>query len=189
MKQLATAAFLMALTVPIAAHAQWFAQAGAPDVFGNRTVNAAGANPNGDGLAIQCNQKDSLELAYVFPVTPTEMDQLSSGSGLPVTLLLKIDSAPVQKFDATLQSWNNDHAAFVVSERSYPLVQIIKAIGGAQKTIAVGAEFGGNQQSDNFGVIGSTAAMATVVKGCDLDAIKPDQPAGTGDQTGSGNSQ
>lgn len=175
MKRIMMVACLTAFALPAHAHAQWIAQATPPDVFGNQTVNAATAALNGDGLSVQCNQKDALNLAYVFPATPTEMDQLTSASGVPITFLLKVDEGPVQKFDGTLQPWNNNHAAFVVSGRNYPIFQAIKAIGSAQATIGVGVEFLGNQQSDNFGVSGSTAAMAAVIKGCDLNAIKPDQ--------------
>ena len=70
MKGLVAAVLVAGLFAPAAADAQWTAQAGAPDVFGNRTVVAVAGAMNGDGLTIQCNQKDTLEIAYLFPETP-----------------------------------------------------------------------------------------------------------------------
>lgn len=160
--------------IPVA-HAQWFSHASQPDVFGNRTVNAVTTAPTGDGLTIQCNQKDSLNFAYVFPVTPQELDILQRSGGFPVTLLLKVDNNSVMKFDAAAQDWNNKYGGFVASGRSYAIVQAIKEISEAQRNISIGVNFMGNQESDNFSPIGSTAAMNTVIHDCKLDSIKPDQ--------------
>ena len=117
------------------------------------------------------------------------MSQLEGSRGAPVTLLLKVDNGNVMQFSASLQPWNAHYAGFVASDRTYPIVQAVKAIASAQDTVGVGAEFLGNQQSDNFGASGSTSAMATVVNDCDLDAIKPDQAPGNDSQSGSASSQ
>lgn len=166
-----------------AAHAQWLAHASQPDVFGNRTVNAVTAASSGDALAIQCNQKDSLNLAYIFPATPSELDELSSSGGIPVTLLLKVDNNSVMKLNANARPWNRKFGGFVASGRSYKIVKAIQEIDNAQQNISVGVTLMGNQQSDNFSPIGSTAAMNTVTQDCKLDSIKPDQtPAPTSGQ-------
>jgi hypothetical protein len=78
------------------ADANWSVSTQGPDVFGNTTVIAVDQSVNGDGLVIQCNQKDTLEVALLVPATPSELDQLSkNGSPMPATFLIKVDNSPV----------------------------------------------------------------------------------------------
>lgn len=180
MRKLFLTALILLAGMP-AAKAQWLTHVSASDVFGNRTVLAASVAPTGGGLTIQCNQKDSLELAYLFPVTAKDLDEMTTAGPVPVTLLLKVDNEPVRKFQANMEPWNNRFAGFIVSGREYNLLLAIEAIGKAQNTVSVGAEFLGNKQSDNFSSVGSTSAMNTIIKDCNLQAIKQNQSDGAAD--------
>lgn len=172
--------FLFLFFVPTA-QAQWGVHASQPDVFGNRTVAAVDTIPDGDGLVVQCNQKNTLYLAYLWPASQKELYEMSSGGSLPVTLLLKVDNGKVMKFDASMEQWNNKYGAYVASGRKYAIVEALKAMGAAQHNISVGVEIQGSQQSDNFSPIGSTYAMKVVVKDCNLNKIEPTQtPPSTG---------
>lgn len=168
----ALSAFL-AFGMASSAHAQWFAHASKPDVFGNQTVDAFSVATSGDGLVVQCNAKNTLQLAYIFSVTSNELNEMSNVGGLPVTLLLKVDNGAVMKLAAKLKPWNNTHGGFVVSGRSYPTVEAIKEIASATSNISVGVNFLGNEQSDNFGPANSTAAMNVAMQDCKLGDIKP----------------
>ncbi|MCF3947767.1 hypothetical protein [Acidiphilium iwatense] len=161
-----------------AATAQWFAHVSQPDVFGQRTVEAASIAPSGDGLIVQCDQKNTLDLAYIFQASRKDLDEMSGGAAsIPVDLLLKVDGGKVMKLGASLRPWNNHFAGFVVDGRDYATVEAVEAISKAARIVSVGVSFLGNKQSDNFGASGSTAAMATVMKDCKLNDIKPANPA------------
>lgn len=164
---------LLGFGIAPAAQAQWYAHASQPDVFGNRTVEAFTVANSGDGLVVQCDQKHTLKLAYVFPATAKEVDQATEMSGVPETLLLRVDKNAVMKLSATMEPWNNTHAGFVVSGRHYATVKAIQEMGTAQAVIGVGVDLMGHDESDNFTAAGSTAAMQTVIKDCKLDSIKP----------------
>lgn len=183
-KSLYSAAITFALcAISPAARAQWIAHASQPDVFGQRTVEAASMAPSGDGLIIQCDQKNTLDLAYIFQASRKDLDEMSRGAAsIPVDLLLKVDSGQVMKLAASLRPWNNHFAGFVVDGRDYATVEAIEAISKATRIVSVGVSFLGNKQSDNFGAGGSTAAMATVMTDCKLGDIKQDQGAQGSDQ-------
>ncbi|SIQ22768.1 MULTISPECIES: hypothetical protein [Acidiphilium] len=155
--------------------AQWGARVQGPDVFGATTVVAATGNSSEDGLVIQCDNKHSLYIAYIIPGRKSELNEMSQAdSGIPVTLLMKIDSNPVVKFKAELKMWNNTYLGIVTSGRRTKLFDIIKSLATAKTNVSVGADLMGSKQSDTFGVSGSTAAMSTVTKDCALNNIKPD---------------
>ncbi len=157
------------------AEAQWSAQVTGPDVFGNTTVVASVDNAQGDSFVIQCNQSDTLYLAFLTTATPSEMDDLSKApNGLPASLLVKVDNGQVVKFDANLRVWNSNYIGVVTSGRSTDIVGIISAIGKASNSLSVGVVISGNQQSDAFDVNSSTTTIDTVVKNCKLDSVQSD---------------
>ena len=160
-----------------AAQAQWYAHVSQSDVFGNRTVDAFAVAKSGDGLVVQCDQKHTLKLAYIFPANAKEVDQATEMSGVPVKLFMKVDKDAVMKLSATMEPWNNTHAGFVVSGRHYATVKAIQQMGTAQAMIGVGVDLMGHHESDNFTAAGSTAAMHTVIKDCKLGSIKAARPA------------
>ncbi len=165
---------LLGVGLAPAARAQWYAHASQPDVFGNRTVDAfVVAGSSGDALVVQCDQKDALDLAYIFPATPKELDSIGEMSEIPVKLFLKVDNGAVITLAATMRGWNSTRGGFVVSGRLYATVKAIQEIGTARTVIGVGVDVAGNKQSDNFGATGSTTAMQTVIKDCKLADIKP----------------
>ena len=177
---LAIALILIATLFAVSpAEAQWSAQVTGPDVFGNTTVLAAVDSANGDGLVVQCDQNSELDLAYIIPGTPSEMDEATkSDVDIPADLLLKVDSGQVIKLSAQLKPWNNSYLGVVASGRTTDIVAAIKAIEGANDEISVGAEILGNQQSDAFDAGNSTSSMNTAMTDCKLDSITTGPSAG-----------
>jgi len=171
-----TAAFGLGFAFVPPASAQWVAHASRADVFGNITVDAVSMSSSGDGLVIQCNQKDSLKLAYIFPATQDDVDKLvNSDEPLSTELLIKVDQTAPRKLSANLKAWNDHYVGFVVSGRKRALVKVIQAIGRADSSVDVGVDLDGHQQTDSFNAGGSTSAMTTVIKDCKLDDIKGKQ--------------
>ncbi len=163
------------------AHAQWSSQVTGPDVFGNTTVLATVDNVDGNGLVVQCDQNSTLDLAYIIPGTPSELDELSkAGTSIPADLLVKVDNGLVMKFSAEFKAWNNTYVGIVASGRTTDIVTAIKAIGGAANQISVGAVIAGNQQTDNFDVGNSTSAMNTATSDCKLADIQAGPSSDTG---------
>ena len=170
--QAAIAALALSITSGTAAHADWGSRAMPPDVFGNTTAIATDTSATGDALVVQCNSKDSLDLAIVSPATKSELDMMSRpGAGIPGLLLVRADQGPVSKFAAVIQQWNNTYIGIVASGRTTDLVATIHAIGNAKTNISVGSEVAGDQHSETFSAAGSTAAIATLIKACKLDDI------------------
>lgn len=155
------------------AHAQWFTVAKGSDVFGNAPVVTAVRNNNGNGLTVQCAGDDPIQLAYVMPASQEILNGISNlEADFLFDLLVKVDSGTVQKFDAQLKAWNTLSMAFVFTGRTPQLAALIRSIGKAKQTINVGVEVMGQKVADTFGVLGSTSAMNTVIKNCNLDQIK-----------------
>ncbi len=167
------------LTAVTPANAQWAVKASGPDVFGNEKVIALVPSNSGDTLVVQCNQSDSLYVAMIERGTADELNQLSTSSGIPAELLVRVDHGPVQKFDAMLRQWNTRYLGIVASGRRSDIVALIRDIGAANQKIYVGTEIFGSQDSASFGVIGSGNAMSTVIKDCKLGDIKA-SPSGSG---------
>lgn len=155
------------------AHAQWSSQVTGPDVFGNTTVLATVDNADGNGLVVQCDQNNTLDLAYIIPGTPSELDELSkAGTSIPADLLVKVDHGQVMKFSAEFKAWNNTYIGIVASGRTTDIVAAIKAMGAAASQISVGAVIAGTQQSDSFDVENSTSTMNTATLDCKLSNIE-----------------
>lgn len=171
---LATAAALLIGSIVFShpAQAQWASNVTGPDVFGNTTVIATVSSETGNALVIQCNQNDTLDLAFISPATPADLDALSKTNvTIPAQLLVKVDQGHVVTFNAQLQQWNNNYVGVVASGRTTDIVSIVNEIGKATSQISVGTEIMGNQTSDTFGTDGSTAAMNTASTSCKLGDI------------------
>ena len=163
--------------------AEWTAQVSGPDVFGNTKVIAVVPAQDRTELVVQCDELDELALALTFPATKTEIDDSSQpGNQIPATLLVKVDSGKVEKFDAVVQAWNDTRVGVVVTGRSPEVVSLLHAIGAATSVINVGTEVNGNRQSEAFSAAGSSAAMNTVIKNCKLTnaATAPSSDSGSG---------
>ncbi len=120
------------------AEAQWAANVTGPDVFGNTKVVASVNGSTGNGLVVQCDQSSTLDLAFLFTATASEMDELSkAGTGIPADLLVKVDQGQVMKFNAMLQVWNDTYIGVVASGRTKDIVSAIDAIGSATSQISV----------------------------------------------------
>ena len=137
------------------------------------TVVAAVTSDSQDGLVVQCDDKDTLDIAYLSPGTKSELDTMSQdGSAVPAELFVKVNQGGVQKLDAVMKQWNNKYLGFVASGRTPDMVAVVKAIGAANNHISIGVEIAGEKQAKSFDAAGSTSAMSTVIKDCKLDAIK-----------------
>ena len=175
---LLTASLLLGLiAAPVSqARAQWISHVHGPDVFGNTTVTAAAISSTGNGLVVQCDAKNTLDVAFLVPATEAELSQLAQS--IPAELLVKVDTGPVKKFAAQITQWNNKFMGIVAKGRTPALVALVRAIGAATATVDVGVDIFGQQQSDSFGALGSTASIAVVIKNCALDKIVAPSPKG-----------
>jgi hypothetical protein len=149
------------------ANAEWSSSVIGPDVFGNTKVIATTTGFN-DGIAVQCDQKDDLFVAFLFrkkkfePVTNTSAELLiqAADGGTPV------------KLSAVLKGWNDDFGGIVASGRTSEMVQVLRLIATAKSKINVGAVVRGNQISGTFAAQGSTAAMEKAIKSCKLESLE-----------------
>jgi len=163
----------LALVASVPATAQWRAHVSGPDELGNTTVNVQVVGDSGNALVIQCNQNDTLYLAYLIAGTKAQLKEMSTSTArMLATLLLKIGNGAVSKFDAEFRLWNSEYLAVVASGREPELVAAIQAIGSAKGRISVGADvYGLRERSESIGSAGAAAAMNTVMKGCKLDEV------------------
>jgi hypothetical protein len=163
----------LALVASVPATAQWRAHVSGPDELGNTTVNVQVVGDSGNALVIQCNQNDTLYLAYLIAETKSQLKEMSTSTArMLAILLLKTRDGVVNKFDAEFRLWNSEYLAVVASGRVPQLVAAIEAIGSAKGRISVGAEvYGCRERSESIGSAGAAAAMSTVMKGCKLDEV------------------
>jgi hypothetical protein len=148
------------------ASAEWSARVEGPDVFGNTKVHASEMSLT-EGLIVHCDQKDELNIAYIFRKKP--FDELSTTSG---ELLVQTDSGAPLKMAASLRNWNDNFGGVVASGRSAELVTVLRAIGAAKNKINIGVVIRGNQISASFGSQGSRIAIEKAIKSCKLDELE-----------------
>ena len=134
------------------ANAQWATRIDGPDVFGNMKVLA---NSGGiwNGIVVQCNQKDELILAFVF-----RKKEFEEWKPRPAEFFIQADSGTPKRFDASVQSWNDNFAGVLVYGRTPELVEVIRMIGAAQSKINIGWIVDGKQWSESVSSAGSTAS-------------------------------
>lgn len=149
------------------AWAKWLTSVDGPDVFGLVTVHAGVIGPQDRTLIIRCDGTDNLELAITFPARPSELDRLS-GHPIPAKLLVRIDNGDVMTFNAQAREWNPQRVGVVAEGRTADLIAAVRALGGAQKSIGAGIDYGTAKESANFSAEGSTAAINTVTEKCKL---------------------
>ncbi len=148
-----------------AARANWTANVSGPDVFGNTTVLAM-VEGRRDALAIQCNQKDQLILAYIF-----QIKQFENVTSAPAELLIQINGGSPRTFSATLGQWNDSFGSVSMTGRQPDVAEVVRALGAAKGVVNVGIVVRGQQDSASFDSIGSADAINKVVKNCQIDKI------------------
>jgi hypothetical protein len=148
------------------ASAEWSARVEGPDVFGNTKVHASELSLN-DGLIVHCDQKDELNVAYIF--RKKEFDQLPKATG---EFFIQTDGGQPVKMTAGLRNWNDNFGGIVVSGRNAEVVAILRSIASARSKINIGATINGNQISATFGSQGSKGAMEKAIRSCKLDELE-----------------
>ena len=167
------AGFLLGVIATSAA--EWVHSFRGPDVSGNGEGYAVGSDNMGLGnlLVIRCTKNDALELAFLAPSTPSEVDAAAKSFGgtvQAVQVLVKIDDGPVQKFDdAAVKPWNRNSIGIVIEGRNPALLALVRSIGTANSKIAVSVDMAGHKASLTFGASGSTAAINAITNVCKLD--------------------
>lgn len=155
----------IALAVPTGASAQWQTTVDGPDVFGNVKAIAISGGLR-QSMIIQCDQKEDLFIAFI-----ERKKEFEDWGETAAEFLIQIDSSQPIKLKATLRDWNNNYVGVVASGRTVELVSVISAISTAQTKINIGWVVRGRQNSASISASGSTAAAASVIKNCKLDAI------------------
>jgi len=152
------------------ASAQWTARIDPPDVFGNVAASAQSVGYSG-GLVIQCDQKNSLFLAYLI-----RKKEFERWDARPIEFLIQLDDQPVRKYAASLRNWNANYAAAAISGRRTELVETIRGIAAARTRINLGWVVEGRQISVATPVGEATTAIDDVIAACKLDEIGKPRP-------------
>jgi hypothetical protein len=148
------------------AAANWVTNQNGPDVFGTTTIVsiAVGSTRN---FVVQCDDKDQLFLALIFP--KKKFEEINN---TPAELLIQSDSGAPSHLLAELRSWNDDYAGVVVEGRYPEILKVLRDIRSEHVTLNAGAVVGGYKESASFEADGSTSAMDSVFKVCKLgDAV------------------
>lgn len=157
-----TAGFIGALSSTAAA---WTINVDGPDVFGKMKALAAEGSDT-EGLVVQCDSKDELDLAYIFKADkPDEISEAEANLYIQTN-----GNAPV-KLQATIRGWNSAYGGVVAAGRTAEIVHEIEAIRDAKGPIQIGAEVDGNQVSASVTSNGSTAVMQRLIDACKLSDI------------------
>lgn len=152
-----------ALVSPIA-HAQWVTNT-EDDLFsGGKKAMMLGEVSSANGAIVFDCTKDKLKAAYVEMDKTTELT-----SELPMDLVMKVDGNNAVKLDANL-SRRNVQSIQIESNDSDALKTLLKQLKEAKSKVLVGAQTkdGGNQHSFTANVSGSTTAVNSFVKACEI---------------------
>jgi hypothetical protein len=148
------------------AHANWVTNKTGPDVFDTTTVVsiAVGGSKN---FVVQCDDKDQLTIALIFPKKKFEEVYET-----PAELLIQSDHGATSHLLAELRSWNDDYAGVVAEGRTPEVIKILRDIRLEHEKLNAGIVVGGLRDSASFEADGSTNAMDIVFKDCKLgDAV------------------
>lgn len=145
-------------------HAQWITNT-EDDLFsGGKKAMMLGSLTSSSGAIIFDCTKDKLTASYV------EEDKSSDGvPSLSMDLIIKVDGNAAKKLDASL-SRRNAQSLQIKSDDSENITQLLKQLQGAQSKVLVGVQTkdGGNQSSFSADVSGSTAAVNSFIKACEI---------------------
>ncbi|MBJ9163384.1 hypothetical protein I5485_13190 [Citrobacter farmeri] len=151
------------LASPIA-HAQWITNT-EDDLFsGGKKAMMLGSLTSSSGAIIFDCTKEKLTASYV------EEDKSSDEvPNLSTDLIIKVDGNAATKLDASL-SRRNAQSLQIKSEDSENITQLLKQLQGAKSKVLVGVQTkdGGNQSSFSADVSGSTAAVNSFIKACEI---------------------
>lgn len=142
------------------AQAQWIGRTSGPDVFGNTKASAV-AIGNGDGFIIECDSKGDVSVNVLIETLKPE-----DVNAVPAKMLVQVDQGKILHFSANSGPWNDKYMAITTDGHKKKILSLIKEISGARSKVDVGIRANGHDMSMNFDAIGSTAAMAEVLKVC-----------------------
>ena len=153
--------FVAAVLASPIAHAQWVTNT-EDDLFsGGKKAMMLGDN---GAIVFDC-PKEKLSAAYV------EMDKSTESlSEVPMDLIMKVDGNTAVKLDATL-SRRNVQSLQIQSDDADQLKTVLKQLQGAKSKVLVGVQTkdGGNQHSMSANVSGSTTAVNSFIKACEIN--------------------
>lgn len=152
-------------SVSFAASAQWVSQV-EDDVFSNAkkaSMYATFDYTMNQAIAFDCTN-DALTMAYI------EKTKESSNGGLPVELLIKIDSGSVVKLQATSGIRNADYFQ-IASDDKDEIIEVLKQASKAKSKMLIGLSVPSTNYKQSFtvGVGGSTAAVKKFTEACGID--------------------
>lgn len=161
-------ALVMMLALPAAAEAQWLHTAGEDNPFeGGVEHMSMTATEIGEILGFRCRSIDDLSLVYVSveKPDPAVLDKLKV---LPLSMLVIVDSEPVQKFDAAVDITPNGDR-YRVTAKSPMLTALVDTTRRAKKRFALAVEMLGQRlYSAVVNVRSSNTALGELAAGCKL---------------------
>lgn len=156
--------FMAAVLASPIVHAQWVTNT-EDDLFsGGKKAMMIGEVSSANGAIIFDCTKDKLTAAYV------EMDKTSeSTADIPMDLIMKVDGNGAVKFNATL-SRRNVQSIEIATDDAEQLKTVLKQLKEAKSKALIGAQTkdGGNQMSFTANISGSTTAVNSFVKACEI---------------------
>ena len=157
--------FVAAVLASPIAHAQWVTNT-EDDLFsgGKKAMMLGEVSSDNGAIVFDCT-KEKLSAAYV------EMDKSTESlSEVPMDLIMKVDGNTAVKLDATL-SRRNVQSLQIQSDDADQLKTVLKQLQGAKSKVLVGVQTkdGGNQHSMSANVSGSTTAVNSFIKACEIN--------------------
>ena len=150
------------------AHAQWFYDQGEDDPFAGGSQHLAmSLARSGELIGFRCTSADDLVLLFVSNEKP-DPQQMAAMMLMPAKLLVIVDDASQQEFDASIEV-TADGDRYRFSGEGDGLADVARAASAAKKRFAVAAEMMGKRMySAAVNVRGSGRAIGQLVKGCGL---------------------
>lgn len=152
-----------ALLAPTA-HARWVTNTDDDLFSGGKKAMMIGELASSNSAIIFDCTKSNIAMSYV------EMDKSSeSVADIPMDLVIKIDSGEAAKLDAIL-SRRNVQSVQISSADAEKIKVVLKQLQDAKSKFLMGVQTkdGGNQHSLSGNVSGSTAAVNSFVKACEI---------------------
>lgn len=167
------------LVSPAALAQVWYTRVSGPDASGTASAVSVTANVEANGLVVSCSSDGAVALKWILPASAARVATARRHPHLGGVSMVLSTSATTLRFAPSLDPWDKDHIALVVSGGATDLLPALHAIQAARGTIlltAEGAAAAGDRTGAAFSSTGSTAAVTREIEVCDLEPGGPTKP-------------
>ncbi len=162
------ALFLLAAMTALSGEAlaqEWMTQT-QDDVFtGKQTATMSGGFRTAMSVYATCQNNREFVLSVIF-----KMSDPSNVRSLDGLVVIKVDGGETHRMAVTSYSHNETYAGFATVPNDPAAIAAVKEIGTAKRKVVVGLDVPeiGNRQSVEISASGSTRAVQSLVKACEL---------------------